>query len=160
MMIDADLAELVDDNRDAATVIRGQDTVQECRLSGAEKTGQNSHGYSLIINFRHALEIPLRLFSKGNNDSESSQLLELPHRHATGNDDEAQGESSVYHRIRIRIGTSDRGRIRSRRGGGGRHISDGVEGPGDSCAGGKTRRNSALLAGRRYGFSANEKHHR
>jgi hypothetical protein len=35
----------------------------------------------LIINFRHALEILLRLFSKGNNQSESSQLTGFLHRH-------------------------------------------------------------------------------
>src|SRR6476469_10454311 len=147
MMIDADLAELIDDDGDAPAVIGSQNSVQQCRFSGAEKTGENSHRHSLIVNFRHALEILLRLFSKGNNESESSQLTDLSHRHATGNDDEAQGESSLYHRIRIRDGASNRGHVRARRSSGGGHIADGIEGPGDRCAGRKTGRKSALLAG-------------
>ena len=53
MMIDADLAELINDDGNASAVIGRQNSVQQCRLSGPEKTRQNSHRDSLIINFRH-----------------------------------------------------------------------------------------------------------
>src|SRR6516164_5844533 len=49
----------------------------------------------------------------------------------TGNLNETQGESSIYHWIWIRAGTGDRCHVCSGRRGRDRHIADGIEGPGD-----------------------------
>ena len=57
MVIDADFAELVDDHRDAPAVVGRQYSVKQRRLAGAEKTGKNGDGHSVIVGFGHALEI-------------------------------------------------------------------------------------------------------
>src|SRR5689334_21029183 len=64
MMIDADRAELINDDGHASAVIRRQNSVQQCRLSGPEETRQNSHRHSLIINFRHEPGMSMKLKGK------------------------------------------------------------------------------------------------
>jgi hypothetical protein len=66
MMVDANLAEFVDDNGNAPAVLSGQYTIQECCFARAEKSGQNGYWNSFIICFGHRLEILSQLFCKGN----------------------------------------------------------------------------------------------
>ena len=44
MMVDADLAELVDDHGDAAAVLGGQDAVEQRGFARAEESGQDDDG--------------------------------------------------------------------------------------------------------------------
>ena len=48
MMIDADLAEFIDDDCNAQTVGRGQDAVEERGFARTEKAGQNRYGLSAL----------------------------------------------------------------------------------------------------------------
>ena len=66
MMVDADLAEFVDDDRHSTAVLSGQNSVQQRCFAGAEKSGQDGYWNSFIICFGHRLEILLQLFCKGN----------------------------------------------------------------------------------------------
>jgi hypothetical protein len=68
MMIDANLAEFVDDDRNTTAVLSGQNTIQEGCFACAEKPGQDGYWNSFIICFGHRLEILLQLFCKGNTD--------------------------------------------------------------------------------------------
>ena len=49
MMIDAHLAELIDDDRDALAVRRGQDAIEQGGFSRAEKTRQNGYRYARFL---------------------------------------------------------------------------------------------------------------
>ena len=71
-MIDADFAELIDDDGDPPAMVGGENAVEQSRFPRSEEAGEDGNGNSLIV-FCHALEIFRRLFSKGNNRALSSQ---------------------------------------------------------------------------------------
>ena len=52
-IVDADLAEFVLDHGDALAVVGGQDAVQERRLAGAEKAGEDRHRDARVVVFGH-----------------------------------------------------------------------------------------------------------
>ena len=52
-VVDADLAEFVLDHGDALAVVGGQDAVQERRLAGAEKAGEDGHRDARVVVFGH-----------------------------------------------------------------------------------------------------------
>ncbi len=61
-VVDADFAELVDDDRVALAVRLAEDAVQERRLAGAEIAGEDGHGnFFGLASFRHALRLLKRL---------------------------------------------------------------------------------------------------
>jgi hypothetical protein len=75
MVIDADLAKLVDYHGNAPAVLGSQDSIEKGGFSGSEKACKNRNGHSLFVHGLRALEFPLRLFSKSNNEPTSSQRL-------------------------------------------------------------------------------------
>jgi hypothetical protein len=67
MVIDADLAEFVDDDRHAAAMLGRKDAVEQRRLPGSQKAGQDGHRHSAVTHFHWAPN------TKGNSGIEGSQ---------------------------------------------------------------------------------------
>ena len=64
-VVDADLAELVDDDGVALAVRLGEDAVQQRRLAGAEIAGQHGDGnFFGLAGFRHALRLLKRYWGR------------------------------------------------------------------------------------------------
>jgi hypothetical protein len=55
-MVDADLAELVDNHGDAPSVLGRENAVQKRRFAGAEKSRQHGYGYALVLLFSHRVK--------------------------------------------------------------------------------------------------------
>ena len=53
MMIDADCAEFIDDDRDAPAMIGGQDAIEKCGFAGAQKPGEDGYRHAWIVAVGH-----------------------------------------------------------------------------------------------------------
>ena len=49
MVINADFAKLIDDDRNPSAVIGGENTIQKCGFASAQKTGEHSNRNAGIV---------------------------------------------------------------------------------------------------------------